>query len=94
MKIIRNGQEFELTSEEMRQAYEEKQREYYIDDIGDQVREVYEIEPCTDNSNIDLGELARRFDRVLSNNDSYWDSYCCTMEYVIEEYLKEKGLKQ
>ena len=56
MKIIRNGQEIELTSEEMRQAYEEKQREYYIDDIGNQVREVYEIEPCTNNSNIDFTE--------------------------------------
>ena len=93
MKIIRNGQEFDLTSEELRQAYEEKQEEYYIDDIGNKVREDYEIESCTDNSNIDLGELARRFDRALDNNDSYWDSYWCTMEYVIEEYLEGKGLK-
>ena len=90
MKIIRNGREFELTAEEMRQAYEEKQREYYIDDIGNQVREVYEIEPCADDSNINLWELARRFDLALSNNDSYWDSYWCTMEYGMEEYLEEK----
>ena len=93
MKIIRNGQEIELTGLECHQVYKEMQKEYYIDDIGNKVREDYEIEPCTDDSNIDLGELARRFDRALGNNDSYWDDYWYTMDYVIKEYLKEKGIK-
>ena len=33
MKIIRNGQEFELTSEEMRQVYYKMKDEYTIEDI-------------------------------------------------------------
>ena len=34
-------------------------------------------------------ELIERFDHALGNNDSYWDAYWYTMQYVIEEYMKE-----
>jgi hypothetical protein len=37
----------------------------------------------------DCRELAWRFDKALGRNDSYWDSYWCTLESVIEEYIKE-----
>ena len=39
MKIIRNGQEIELTHEEMRQAYYEMKDEYTIEDI----RSIYNL---------------------------------------------------
>lgn len=38
MKIIRNGQEWELTPEEMRQAFEEKHKEYLEEDAINQLR--------------------------------------------------------
>ena len=45
MKIIRNGQEIELTSLELAQAYEEQHREYFGMDVCDELRECYDIDP-------------------------------------------------
>ncbi len=86
MKIYRDGKEIELTAEELRMAYEEKHLEYFAADVRG-CAESMELEEKFDES--DYNELAQRFDRALGRNDSYWDSYWCTMEYVIEEYIKE-----
>ena len=75
MKIIRNGQEFELTSEEMRQAYYEMKDEYTIEDI----RSRYDMP----DDKID--EALTIFERVIDNNDSFWDSYWSMIEYVAEK---------
>ena len=86
MIIYRDGKAIELTSEECRKAYDELDREYKAEDIRGQL-EIMEIElDITD-------ELIECFDHDLGNNDSYWDSYWYTMQYVIEEYMKEKGLR-
>ena len=45
MKIIRNGQEFELTSVELEQAYEEQHRKYFGIDVCDSLQENYDIDP-------------------------------------------------
>lgn len=85
MTIYRDGQAIELTSEECRKAYDELDREYHREDIRSRL-EMLEIElDVTD-------ELIERFDNALGNNDSYWDDYWYTMQYVIEEYIKEKGV--
>lgn len=86
MKIYRDGKEIELTAEELRMAYEEKHLEYFAEDVKCQV-ETMELEEDFDES--DFNELAWRFDKALGRNDSYWDSYWCTLENVIEEYIKE-----
>lgn len=93
MKIIRNGQEFELTGLECHQAYEEIQKEYYMDDIGNKVREDYDIEPCTDDSVIDLEEIATDAQDLLANDDCYYECYWDAIHTAIKQYLKEKGLK-
>lgn len=80
MKIIRNGQEFELTWEEMRQAYTEVKDEYTIEDI----RTLYNVP----NEKID--EVLTIFERVIDNNDSFWDSYWSMIEYVAEKMGLEK----
>ena len=81
MKIIRNGQEFELTSEEMRQAYYEMKDEYTIEDI----RSRYDMP----DDKID--EALTIFERVIGRNDNFWDSYWSIIEYVAEELgLEEK----
>ena len=75
MKIIRNGQEIELTHEEMKQAYYEMKNEYTIEDI----RSIYNLsEDKTD-------EALTIFERVIDNNDSFWDSYWSMIEYVAEK---------
>ena len=81
MKIIRNGQEFELTSEEMRQAYYKMKDEYTIEDI----RSRYDMP----DDKID--EALMIFERVIGRNDNFWDSYWSMIEYVAEKLeLEEK----
>lgn len=81
MKIIRNGQEIELTHEEMRQAYYKMKDEYTIEDI----RSIYNL------SEDKIDEALTIFERVIDNNDSFWDSYWSMIEYVAEKMgLEEK----
>lgn len=80
MKIIRNGQEIELTHEEMRQAYYEMKDEYTIEDI----RSIYNL------SEDKIDEVLTIFERVIDNNDSFWDSYWSMIEYVAEKMRLEK----
>ena len=75
MKIIRNGQEFELTPEEMRQAYYEMKDEYTIEDIRSRYN-LYDDK---------IDEVLTIFKRVIDNNDSFWDSYWSMIEYVAEK---------
>ena len=81
MKIIRNGQEIELTSEELRQAYEEMKNEYTIEDI----RILYNM------SDDKIDEALWLFESTSGSNDSFWDSYWSMIEYVAEKLgLEEK----
>ena len=80
MKIIRNGQEFELTSEEMRQAYYEMKDEYTIEDI----RSRYNV---PDDK---IEEALMIFERVIGSNDNFWDSYWSMIEYVAEKLCLEE----
>ena len=81
MKIIRNGQEFELTPEEMRQAYYEMKDEYTIEDI----RSRYNVPEDK------IDEALMMFEGTIGNNDSFWDSYWSMINFVAEEMgLKEK----
>ena len=75
MKIIRNGQEIELTHEEMRQAYYEMKDEYTIEDI----RSIYNL------SEDKIDEALTIFERVIGSNDNFWDSYWSMIEYVAEK---------
>lgn len=87
MIIYRDGQAIELTKEECKKAYDELDREYKMEDIRGQ-QEVLEV--TLDDSDIEV--LIDRVDHALGRNDGYWDSYWCTIEYVIEEYMRERGL--
>ena len=80
MKIIRNGQEFELTSEEMRQAYYKMKDEYTIEDV----RSRYDMP----DDKID--EALTIFERVIGRNDNFWDSYWSMINFVAEEMRLEE----
>ena len=80
MKIIRNGQEFELTPEEMRQVYHEMKEGYTIEDI----RSRYNM------PNNKITEALMLFEGMIDSNDSFWDLYWSTIEFV----AKEMGLKE
>ena len=88
MKIIRNGMEFELTNEEMRQVYEAMHAHYLREDIMSHAEEM-EIE-LSDQT---LGQLVQIVDQRLNNNDSYWGCYCMTIEDVIEDNVEKCSIK-
>ena len=86
MTIYRDRKEIELTNEECRKVYDKLDREYKVEDIKSRL-EILEVE--LDN----VDELVDRFEHAIGNNDSFWDSYWYSMDYVIEEYLKEKKVQ-
>ena len=82
MKIIRNGQEIELTLEEMRQAYYKMKDEYTIEDI----RSRYDMPEDK------IDEALTIFERVVGNNDNFWDSYWSMIDFIAEEMgLEERN---
>ena len=91
MKIIRNGQEFELTSAELEQAYEEQHREYFDIDVCDRLREEHDIDP--NRGDIDWEEIAINAQDLLANDDCYYECYWNAINQAIEQYLKERGVK-
>lgn len=91
MKIIRNGQEIELTPKELQQAYEEQHREYFGIDVCDSLQENYNIDP--NRGDIDWEEIATDAQDLLVNDDCYYECYWDAIHTAIEQYLKEKGLK-
>lgn len=78
MKIIRNGNEIELTWAEMREVYEFMKRDYLKEDIAAKAEEM-EIE-LTDKEIDSVADIAQS---GLEHNDSYWESYWMTIEYAI-----------
>lgn len=85
MKIIRNGQEFKLTREECNKIYDALDREYKIEDMRSKLEE---MEVKFDDA--DLNILVDKLDHALGRNDSYWDSYWNSIEYIIDEYEEER----
>lgn len=69
--------------------------EMLVNDIGNKLREDYDIEPCTDNSKVDLGEIVARVDKSLSSYEKMLDIniYNNIVHTVIEEYLTENNIE-
>lgn len=83
MKIIRNGIEYELTNEEMRNAYHVMRMQYFKEDVESQLEDI-----CVELSDDDIQKIAVSVEKALGNNDSYWESYWMTIEYLIKDYIK------
>ena len=77
--------EDELDHWDKRKIYDELHEYYLIEDIKGRLEdaEIYAVEGDV------LRNLAHKAQKSLDNNDSYWDSYWCVIENVIEEYCKE-----
>lgn len=83
MKIIRNGHEIELTNEEIRLASYEYDNECLKEDILSKGNDM-EIDIPEEV----LDDIITIFNKVLSNNESYWDAYWFTIENVIKEFTQ------
>ena len=77
--------EDELSHREKRNVYDELHEDCLIEDIKSKLEEMEDYTAI----NEDLKSIAYKAQKTLDNNDSYWDSYWCTLENVIEDYFKE-----
>lgn len=57
----------------------------FIEDIKCKLEEMEDYTA----TNEDLKSIAYKAQKTLDNNDSYWDSYWCTLENVIEDYFRD-----
>ena len=80
MHITRNGINYELTHEEMRNIFTAMKREYFEEDIMSKAEDM-EIEIPEDRIN----GIVNYAEKCLDNNDSYWESYWMSIEYAINE---------
>ena len=84
MKIFRNGEAFELTFTEIIQAHEEYELECAMEDVRSL------IGPETPSlSDCQVKQIARDAIRNLGKNDSYYESYWLTVEYTLDQYVKD-----
>lgn len=85
MKIIRDGETFELTSAELFQAWTEQ----YFNGIKEDICGTIDDNEVEIDEQ-DLEKIAKRVDKYLGRNDGYWESYWITVEDAIDDYLSEK----
>ena len=85
MTIYRNGQAIELTWQEIRDAHDEWATDCAKEDILSEAENIGVVIPEEA-----LDKLAHNLDSVVGDDDGYWDSYWCDVEYVIRKYLKER----
>ena len=78
-KIARNGNEIELTYQEMREIYDAVKRGYLKEDIESQAEEM-KMELTEE----EIDKVANIADKALERNDFYWDIYWESIEYAIE----------
>lgn len=83
MKIIRDGNEYELTYLEIHRAYKEQQKEYLINDIKEKADAM-----GVSLEGVDINRLAHRTEKALDNNDGLWESYWMSIEYTIENTIQ------
>ena len=91
MKIIRNGQEFELTWQELAEAYNEYEVHCFGQDVCEKLREDFDINP--NRGDIDWEQIAVDAIDLLANDDDYYESYWQAIEQAIKQYLKELEIK-
>lgn len=91
MKIYRNGQEIELTEQEICDIYFEAQRINYVDDVLLKFSEDYNIDP--NKENIDVQMIVSDIMNEILDNDTIWNCEQDVIQRVIERYLKEGGIK-
>lgn len=84
MNIIRNGLKYNLTHEEMMEAYKKMKMEYLKEDI-ECMAEEKEIELSNDN----IYDIVDTVEKCLGNNDAYMESYWATIECVLEEQMED-----
>ncbi len=66
----------------------ENRREDIISQMEQHESDVFEV---VSDKEIDL--IGERFEKTLSNNEGYWESYWASLDSVLDEFAKEKAAK-
>lgn len=83
MKIIRNGAEFELTEEELYDAYHEQELRYICDDVREAIRRKgYALQKLTEE---DILQAAKRMILLRDDSDSFFDDFWSLIESGIDQ---------
>lgn len=91
MKIYRNGQEIELTEQEIYAIYFETYMKGIEDEVILKLKEDYNIN--LDKENIDIMPIAFDIRNEIGENDTISDCEQEIYHRVIKRYLEEGGIK-
>lgn len=88
MKIIRNGQEFELTFSELMAAYDEYKLDCMVADVREKLalNSDYEGIKLSDEQ---IQDIANNAIHNLSKNDNYFEAYWDSVNYTLKECADE-----
>ena len=75
MKIIRDGREYELTRQEMWDAFEEQQHKYDIDDVESVIHDTYDADDFFETFGITQEQAEANIDRIAYRKRKYQDEY-------------------
>lgn len=90
MKIIRNGQEFELTSSELTQAHVEFELDCMIEDVKEKYENgEYNVELTEEQ----IKEIASFALHNLNKNDDYFEAYWMSVKYALDNYIEDCAIK-
>lgn len=86
MKIVRDGQEIELTFREVMEAHKEYEFECMVEDVKDAYEQgEYDVEL----SEKQIQEIASYALHNLNKNDNYFEVYWDSVNYTLHEYVDE-----
>lgn len=87
MTIHRDGNPIELTTSELRQAFEEYGLWCKMEDVKSEIVQNPNLPTIANFDDTDIQVIAERADRMLSKNDLYYDAYWASINNAIEEYF-------
>lgn len=82
MKIIRNGEAFELTFTEIIQAHEEYELVCAMEDVRSMIESEH-----PNLSDDEVRKIAKQAIRNLTKNDNYYESYWLSVKYTLDAYI-------
>lgn len=83
MKIIRNEEEFELTAEELNDAYHEQELRYICEDVREAIRQKgYALQKITEE---DILQAAKKMIQLRDKSSSFFDPFWSLIEAGIEQ---------
>lgn len=95
VKRIISGKEveIELTKEELEAAYRERDLQYQIEDVQNEIDGRAERRGVPDLTDDDVSKIASNIDDELSDYCMYWEQYWMAVDACIDRYVKEHNIK-